>query len=54
MRKVLRCFWCDEEGSASAEWLVLTSILLLGTVIGLAALHESSTAAVQAITAPDR
>jgi Flp pilus assembly pilin Flp len=48
----LQRLWRDEQGSASVEWLVLTSILLLGTVFVLAALHQSIATEIQTHTAP--
>jgi Flp pilus assembly pilin Flp len=52
MVKRLRRLLCDEQGSAPVEWVIITSILLLGAVAGLAALHQSITAEVQTLTAP--
>jgi hypothetical protein len=51
MRKFLNLLWYDEAGSATVEWVIVASVLLLGAAAGLAALHGTVNAECQAITA---
>ena len=53
MPKLLTELWYDEAGSVVAvQWVIVVSVLLLGTVTGLAALRDTASAESQAIVAP--
>jgi Flp pilus assembly pilin Flp len=52
MWKLLNRLWHDELGAMAVDWAILASVLLLGSIAGLVALHSSVNAESQAITAP--
>jgi Flp pilus assembly pilin Flp len=42
MRKLLRRMWQDDDGVLSFEWTVLTSLLTVGVVSGIAAVRDAT------------
>jgi hypothetical protein len=51
MRNSLRRLWNDDEGSVLAvEWIIITSVLLLGAVAGLAAFRHAADAEARTFT----
>jgi Flp pilus assembly pilin Flp len=44
MKNVLRKLWQDDAGIVALEYLLVATIVGLGLVVGLAALHEALTA----------
>jgi hypothetical protein len=53
MTNPLRRLWHDDQGSVLAvEWIIISSVLLLGAAAGLAAFRHAADAEARALTAP--